>query len=245
MNELMANLGSAGLNTIVWTAETLNEAFAQYPLLPNAPPAMQFMAGLGLGALRLDTVTDFATLISGRDPLTGHALTPQEMFITWLAFSIPFVSAGALRGFADDAVDLVGRSSSRYRIKYHYGYAAGEGLTDEFGNIWISPHGSRTDRLRALYHEQVHAFFTPKGRFQSLRHLTLGAYKYSNIWRYTEEAIAESRALLKTGGKLSDGLLFPFTHGDPYVTPIGFLAEIGLIGTVSYGSYLLWNEIKP
>ena len=141
--------------------------------------------------------------------------------------------------------DDISRSVSRYRIKYNYSYPAGQGLTDEFGNIWISPHGTRTDRLRALYHEQVHAFLTPKGRFKSLRHLTLGAYEYSNVWRYTEEAIAESRALLKTGGKLSDGLLFPLTHGDPYVNPVALLAEIGLIGTIGYGSYVLWDETQP
>ena len=78
-----------------------------------------------------------------------------------------------------------------------------------------------------------------------LRHLTLRAYHYSSIWRYTEEAIAESWSLLKTGGKLSDGLLFPFTHGDPYVTPLTLLAEIGLIGTIGYGSYVVWNEVQP
>lgn len=39
--------------------------------------------------------------------------------------------------------------------------------------------------------------------------------------------------------------MFPFTHGDPYVTPVGFLAEISLIGTIGYGSYLLWNENEP
>ena len=106
MNTLADTFGSSGINTVEWTIKTLNKAFAKYPLLPEASPAMQFMAGMGLGLLGLDTVTDFATLISGRDPITGHALTPQEMFVTWLAFSIPLVSAGFLRGFADDAVEM-------------------------------------------------------------------------------------------------------------------------------------------
>ncbi|MCB0121228.1 MAG: hypothetical protein KDE58_03230 [Caldilineaceae bacterium] len=91
-NELIKQLGSSGVNTVQWTAETLNSAFAKYPLLPENSPALQVFAGLGLGAVGLDTVTDFATLISGRDPLTGRELTPREMFITWLAFSIPLVS---------------------------------------------------------------------------------------------------------------------------------------------------------
>ncbi|MEZ4731658.1 MAG: hypothetical protein R3E79_31450 [Caldilineaceae bacterium] len=234
----MANLGSAGLNTIVWTAETLNEAFAHYPLLPAASLPMQFLVGLGLGALGLDTVTDFATLITGRDPLTGHALTPQEMFITWLAFSLPFVSAGALRGFADDAVELLDRSSSRYRVKYHYGLAAGEGETDLAGNIWISPKGSRTDRLRALYHEQVHAYIL---KHPLLRPLSMYGYPNSQLWRYTEEAIAESRAQLRTGGRLMDALSHPF-HPGYKITTAGLLTEAGSLGLLGYSAYWLWSE---
>jgi hypothetical protein len=99
-------LGSDAVNTVTWTAETLNTAFAKYPLLPENSPAMQVFGGLALSATGLDTVTDFAALISGRDPLTGDQLAPREMFITWLAFSIPFIGAGALRSFADDAAML-------------------------------------------------------------------------------------------------------------------------------------------
>lgn len=106
-NELIKQLGSSGVNTVQWTAETLNTAFAKYPLLPENSPALQVFAGLGLGAVGLDTVTDFAALISGRDPLTGRELTPRELFITWLAFSIPLVSASMMHGFADDAAELL------------------------------------------------------------------------------------------------------------------------------------------
>lgn len=97
-NKLVLQLGSAGLTTVQWTAETLNTAFAKYPLLSEHSPALQVFAGLVLSAVGLDTVTDFAVLISGRDPLTGRALTSQDLFITWLAFSIPLVSAGMARG---------------------------------------------------------------------------------------------------------------------------------------------------
>ncbi|MEZ4869234.1 MAG: hypothetical protein R3C14_48375 [Caldilineaceae bacterium] len=69
---------------------------------------MQFMAGIGLGAVGPDTITALAALVSGRDPLTGQALTPQDMFITWLAFSLPLVSASMLHGFADDAAEVLG-----------------------------------------------------------------------------------------------------------------------------------------
>ena len=99
--------GSAGVNTVTWTAETLNTAFATYPLLPENSPALQVFAGLGLSAVGLDIVTDFAAFISGRDPLTGRALTPRDRFYTWLAISVPFVTGGMLASFADDAVGLL------------------------------------------------------------------------------------------------------------------------------------------
>jgi len=91
---------------VQWTAETLNTAFAKYPLLPEHSPALQVFAGLALSAVGLDTVTDFAALISGRDPLTGRELTSHDLFITWLAFSIPLVSASMMYGFADDAGEI-------------------------------------------------------------------------------------------------------------------------------------------
>ena len=97
-------LGSDGINTVQWTAETLNTAFATYPLLPENSPALQVMANIGLSAVGLDTITDFAALISGRDPLTGRALTPRDMFITWLAFMVPFVPGGAARSLVNESV---------------------------------------------------------------------------------------------------------------------------------------------
>ncbi|MEZ4869227.1 MAG: hypothetical protein R3C14_48340 [Caldilineaceae bacterium] len=84
MNSLIGELGSSGLNTVTWTAATLNEAFAKHPLLPEASLPLQFMAGIGLGTVGLDTVTDLAALISGRDPLTGQALTPPR-YVHYLA----------------------------------------------------------------------------------------------------------------------------------------------------------------
>ncbi|MEZ4674510.1 MAG: polymorphic toxin-type HINT domain-containing protein [Caldilineaceae bacterium] len=95
-------LGSDVPNTYLYTAELLNHAFAQYPLLPNASPPTQFLANLALSLIGLDTVTDFATLVSGRDPLTGQELTSQELFYTWVALMIPFVGAGVARHYGDD-----------------------------------------------------------------------------------------------------------------------------------------------
>ncbi|MEZ4869232.1 MAG: hypothetical protein R3C14_48365 [Caldilineaceae bacterium] len=112
--------------------------------MPEASLPLQFMAGIGLGTVGLDTVTDLAALISGRDPLTGQALTPQDMFITWLAFSLPLVSATMLHGFADDAAEVLGGLSL-------YGKPAGAsqirgdkreapiGLAGASSHLWTHP----------------------------------------------------------------------------------------------------------
>jgi len=61
--------------------------------LPEHSPALQVFAGLALSAVGLETVPDFAALLSGRDPLTGRELTSHDLFITWLAFNLPVVVA--------------------------------------------------------------------------------------------------------------------------------------------------------
>ncbi|MCB0124101.1 MAG: hypothetical protein KDE58_17725 [Caldilineaceae bacterium] len=105
-NRLIQRLGSDGINTVKWTIETLDTAFAKYPLLPENSPALQVFAGLGLSAVGLDVVTDFAAFVTGRDPLTGRLLTPRDRFYAWLAIGLPFITAGALHAFADDAIEF-------------------------------------------------------------------------------------------------------------------------------------------
>ncbi|MEZ4681956.1 MAG: hypothetical protein R2932_47875 [Caldilineaceae bacterium] len=48
-NQLIKQLGSDAVNTVQWTAETLNNAFAKYPLLPENSPALQVFCGAGIG----------------------------------------------------------------------------------------------------------------------------------------------------------------------------------------------------
>lgn len=101
---------------------------------------------------------------------------------------------------------------------------AGEGTTDMFGNIRVSSHGSMLDRMRAIYHEQVHSFFTPRGIRQTTRaRVSQWMYNNSHLFRYIEEASAESIAQLRTGGSLRTGLLFPIAEG--YVNPVRLAAE--------------------
>ncbi len=117
MQGLIKNLGSSGLNTVTWTAQTLNEAVAKYPLLPGASPPMRFLANVGLGLIGLDTITDFATLVSGRDPLTGEIMTPYDNALTFLALIIPGATGGAVQQPARHAY-----------------------LRQPHGGLWLQPH---------------------------------------------------------------------------------------------------------
>ncbi|MEU4426123.1 DUF6531 domain-containing protein [Actinoplanes sp. NPDC024001] len=110
------------------------------------------------------------------------------------------------------------------------------GQTDEFGRIFIRPGQTPAGFAETLRHETVHSILTPKNDF--LRKITLGAYDKSALWRYSEEAAAESYGTLNP----FKGLAFPLKEG--YVTPGRLLAEsgavaagAGVIGAAGYGGY--------
>lgn len=100
---------------------------------------------------------------------------------------------------------------------------AGEGGTDKYGNILISPHGTAKDRAlaHAHAHESVHSFDAPKtmNRLREVRaDIGMAAYEKSALCKYIEEALAESYAQVMVNGvrALPDGLTFPIRNG--YVT---------------------------
>lgn len=134
---------------------------------------------------------------------------------------------------------LDGDCYNEARVTYDATLRAGTGQTDMFGNIRISSLGSTLERAQVLYHEQVHAIFTPRGPFQEIRAIvSQWAYNNSSLLRYTEEALAESVAQMQTGGSLQTGLLFPITHG--YVSPLNVVLETGVLsgGTIWTGLQL-------
>ena len=74
--------------------------------------------------------------------------------------------------------------------------AAGEGSTTFFGNIVVSTRGAATDRELVLLHERVHQFLAPKlYRMRDFRvENRMNSYFNSSLWRYVEEALAETIA---------------------------------------------------
>ena len=123
---------------------------------------------------------------------------------------------------------------------------AGEGWTDKYGNITVSPHGSAKDVALTTAHESVHSFLSPRA-LNGLREIradaSMATYQKSALCKYVEEALAESYAQVKVNGLrgLPDGLSFPIRNG--YVS-LGRVAAEGAIGTVTYAGVLYVVHVK-
>jgi hypothetical protein len=116
----------------------------------------------------------------------------------------------------------------RYRptLTWTKKFAAGEGETSSWGDITVSSKGSAINsRLVALYHEQVHRWFTPK--LYPMRHFRVecltGSYVNSSLWRYFEEMLAEGIAKGRVYGfvEFFDGFSFPVENGYVYLLRAG------------------------
>ena len=104
------------------------------------------------------------------------------------------------------------------------------GYTTPEGKVLLQSGLSRAEQVATLRHEAVHAFFSPKGTGPIARFRQgLGQWGYDNsqLLRFTEEAIAETRS----SGSLIQGLRHPLVNG--YGITLGGLA---MEGTVYGGS---------
>ena len=93
----------------------------------------------------------------------------------------------------------------------------GGGVTSWWGDIEFSTLGDATDRMLALYHEQVHQFLTPKLYFlrQFRVEMRVGSYAGSSLFRYLEEVLAETVAQVRVNGwsKSFSSVKFPVREG--------------------------------
>ena len=119
----------------------------------------------------------------------------------------------------------------------------GEGMTGPFGDVLVSRLGTSIDRAQVLLHERVHRFlspdaFAPFARARASMRSFL--YSYSSLFRWGEEALAETVAQVGTksmtgmsvGEAAAEGLSFPVTNG--YVT----LTDLGLEAAGAAGKAL-------
>jgi len=139
---------------------------------------------------------------------------------------------------------------------------AGEGSTNPWGDITISLKGSIQDQKSALYHEKVHQFLAPKLyllRNFRVQNLT-ASYFRSSLWRYIEEALAETASQVGVYGirKFFVGVSFPVKNGYVFLTRGGGFSDAmkgtGMIpegaSLISSGlifgiSFRLWFSAKP
>jgi hypothetical protein len=106
------------------------------------------------------------------------------------------------------------------------------GSTDINGNITIQ-HGLTDQVFRETFrHELVHSFLAGP---PPLNRVTFALYKYSNLYRYAEEAAAETAGK----GNLWYGLKYPLMGGYDITVPrLGAeLAGVGAASGVGYGIY--------
>jgi hypothetical protein len=126
---------------------------------------------------------------------------------------------------------------------------AGEGFTTFWGDIRVSTLGSATDRALVLLHEKVHQFLAPK--FYILREYRANArgmsYVRSSLWRYIEEALAETIAQVGVNGfrQFFTGIRFPVGNGYMYLTrPGGRLnPELAGMGLVPEAAALIYTGV--
>ena len=134
------------------------------------------------------------------------------------------------------------------RVKKDPRLAAGEGYTTFWGDITVSTRGSRTDRAVVLLHEKVHQSLAP--RLYLLRNVRVEnrvtSYFRSSLWRYLEEALAETIALVGVNGvrQAFVGIRFPVDRGYVYFTKGGgYEATMRGGGIVPEGAGLLGTGV--
>jgi len=124
--------------------------------------------------------------------------------------------------------------------------AAGEGSTSFWGNIKVSTQGSANDRAVVLIHERVHQFLAPK--LYILREYRASnrasSYMRSSLWRYIEEALAETVAQVGVNGfrEFFTGIRFPVQNGYMFLTKGGgYSPHFSGSGAIIEAAGLLYN----
>jgi hypothetical protein len=101
----------------------------------------------------------------------------------------------------------------------------GQGSTSFWGNIKFSTRGSATDQALVLVHEKVHQFLAPK--LYVLRNYRVqsrgNSYVRSSLYRYIEEALAETVAQVGVNSfrQFFVGARFPVENGYVYLVRAG------------------------
>ena len=125
---------------------------------------------------------------------------------------------------------------------------AGQGSTSFWGNVQASSKGTAAEQQLVLLHERVHQFLTPK--FYLLRNFRVanraGSYFRSSLWRYVEEALAETIAQIGVRGvrQAFTGIRFSVANGYVFLTKGGgYGPAMTGAGVVPEGAGLIGNGV--
>ncbi|HET9957435.1 MAG TPA: hypothetical protein VFQ61_23210 [Polyangiaceae bacterium] len=123
---------------------------------------------------------------------------------------------------------------------------AGAGYTTMWGDIVVSSLGSAADRAVVLLHEKVHQFLAPK--LYILREYRASnryaSYTRSSLYRYIEEALAETIAQVGVNGmkQFFSGIRFPVQSGYMYLTKGGgYAAAFAGAGAIPEAASLVYS----
>lgn len=137
-----------------------------------------------------------------------------------------------------EADSQAGRFWRRSSVTGDASLPAGEGITNDFGDVTYSTAGTATDVQQARVHELVHSFLSPRLRlFRTFRvRLAMSGYERSAILKFLEEALAESVARLAAHNVIGLIKIIRFPIAEGYVTLQELVSEGAEIGTIVVGT---------
>lgn len=218
------------------------------------------IAAIGFAVFNgLDYLYDFASGVYGAKTLQDLEKAADDLAKAIGILGVQAVLAILFRGAKVPRTGRGGRirlgsapktPGMRYKptIKKSPALPAGEGSTSFWGNITVSTHGSASEQAVVLLHERVHQFLTPK--LYILREYRASnraaSYMRSSLWRYIEEALAETIAQVKVNSfrKFFVGIHFPINNRYMYLWQGGGYAQsFKGSGALPEAASLLYNGV--
>jgi len=147
---------------------------------------------------------------------------------------------------------VLGRKTTTYTSQL----PPGNGFADKFGNVTLSSLGSEVDKAQVRLHEGLHSFLSPdRNSFlaEIRADIRIGLYSRSQLFRFVEEALAETRAQIGTRNltglnfaeAIITGLRFPLDNNYK-ISTLGLTLETLGVSTVTggiiYGGYQIGNQ---
>lgn len=204
-------------------------------------------ASLGLSFLGIVPFLGDGTKVALKNPFLLKQATQS-------AFHILTDSFRSGRQMLEDTLSkspFIGRFFYSPGVRFVDDLGGAYGGANRYGDIFIQ-RGMPEDMTLSTYnHERIHSFLSPKFTFgrEWRAQQAESFYETRPLLRYTEEALAETYAQIKTYGfslkALKNGLSFPY-NGAYRLKPSEVLHEAGLIlggtGAAVVGSYELGKE---